>query len=260
MSPWPTIDEAVIDDTLTEQVALVRRVVELGRAARATSLVRTRQPLSRALISAPGWSNLPDDLVAEVAAELNVATLLPLAEEAGDLIDIAVKANFRSLGKRFGSSTPIVASAIVADPDLPRRLRAGGEVSLEVEGLGEVALESEDVIITETPREGWAVASGNGETVALDLHITDELRRLGLAREVVRAIAEMRKAAGLDISDRIRLRWSTDDPDLTQTLDEHGPYIAGEVLALDFDRGALEPADYVGSDPDLGLQVALSRM
>lgn len=254
------VDESLIDDTLTEQMALVRRIVELGRAARATSSVRTRQPLSRALVSAPGWVDLPDDLVEEVASELNVATLLPLADEAGDLVDLTVKANFRSLGARFGSSTPTVAAAITADPDLARRIRDKEEATLEVEGLGTIVLEPDDVVITETPREGWAVASGHGETVALDLHITDALRRLGLAREAVRAIAEMRKSAGLDISDRIRLRWSADDPDLVQALLDHGDYIAAEVLATDFDRGTSSEADHVDEDAELGLQVSLSRI
>lgn len=259
LSPWPAVDDALIDDGLTEQVALVRRIVELGRAARATSGVRTRQPLARALVSAPGWAELPAELIAEIAAELNVATLLPLAQEAGELVDVSVKANFRSLGRRFAASTPAVAEAITTDAAVPARIRAGESVTIHVAGIGEVTIEPDDVIITETPREGWAVASGNGETVALDLHIDDALRRLGLAREAVRAIAEARKSAGLDISDRIRLRWSTDDAELTGALTEHAGDIAGEVLATDFAPGDPIEGDHVSTDEDLSLHLSIAR-
>ena len=72
LASWPSLENATINDDLRDNMALVRRVVELGRAARAASSVKTRQPLSRALVSAPGWAELPDELVAEVADELNV--------------------------------------------------------------------------------------------------------------------------------------------------------------------------------------------
>ncbi len=260
LSPWPTVDESLIDDTLTEQVALIRRIVELGRAARSSSGVRTRQPLARALVSATGWTDLPAELVDEVAAELNVATVLPLAHEAGELVDVSVKANFRSLGRRFGSSTQVVAEAIASEATLPARMRAGDTVAIEVTGIGEVTVEPDDVIITETPREGWAVASGSGETIALDLHIDDALRRLGLAREAVRAIAEARKAAGLDISDRIRLQWATDDADLAGALTDHADYIAAEVLAVDFAPGELFDGGHLSTDDDLGLRLSIERI
>jgi isoleucyl-tRNA synthetase len=255
LSAWPEAQESLIDDELADQMALVRRIVELGRAARAGSGVRTRQPLARALVSASGWSELPADLVAEVAGELNVLELLPLADEVGDLVDVSVKANFRSLGQRFAKATPAVAAAITSDSDLPRRLRAGGEVTLEVAEIGVITLEPDDVIVTETPREGWAVASGQGETIALDLHITAELRRLGLAREAVRIIAEARKAAGLDVSDRIRLRWRSDEPETAQALHEHTDYIAGEVLAVEMGEEPGLETEPLGEDLALRLAV-----
>ena len=258
LSAWPEVQESVIDDELADQMALVRRIVELGRAARAGSGVRTRQPLARALVSASSWSHLPADLVAEVAGELNVLELLPLADEVGDLVDVSVKANFRSLGQRFAKATPAVAAAITSDSDLPRRLRAGGEVTLEVPEIGVITLEPDDVIITETPREGWAVASGQGETIALDLHITPELRRLGLAREAVRIIAEARKAAGLDVSDRIRLHWRSDEPETTQALQEHADYIAGEVLAVEMGEDHGLEAEPLGDD--LALRLSLEAV
>jgi isoleucyl-tRNA synthetase len=260
MASWPAADDAVIDDTLAAQVALVRRVVELGRAARAASSVRTRQPLARALVSAPGWSALPAELVAEVASELNVLDMASLSTTEGDLVDVTAKANFRALGKRFGKQVQEVAAAIAsADAAaLAAGLRAG-TAQVDVPGMGVIDLAEEDVVITETPREGWSVASGEGETVALDLELTDELRRLGTAREAVRLIQEARKAAGLDISDRISLRWQASEPAVAEALRAHGDMIAGEVLATSYAEGAPEPGDHTDSDPDLGLTFSLRR-
>jgi len=260
MAAWPTADDAIIDDELAAQVALVRRVVELGRAARASSSVRTRQPLARALVSAPGWTALPAELVAEVASELNVLDMSSLSASEGDLVDVTAKANFRSLGKRFGKQTPSVAEAIAATDAaaLSASLR-DGEARVDVSGMGEVAITSEDVVITETPREGWSVASGDGETVALDLHLTPELRRLGTAREAIRLIQEARKNAGLDISDRIALIWSSSDAEVALALREHGEQIAGEVLATSFAEGSPESGAHAGADDDLALAFSLRK-
>lgn len=260
MAQWPVADEDLIDDALAEQVNLVRRVVELGRAARASSSVRTRQPLARALVSASGWAQMPEELVAEIAAELNVGELLALAEGAGDLVDVSIKANFRSLGKRFGKSTPLIAASIAEDPDLPQRLRGESPASIDVPGVGVITLEPDDVIVTETPREGWAVASSAGETVALDLHITDELRRAGLAREVIRVLQEARKSAGFDVSDRIAVRWSTADGDLAAAITEHASMISSEVLSPDFAEGSSLPDSYSGEQSEIGLGFSLCRM
>jgi isoleucyl-tRNA synthetase len=175
-------------------------------------------------------------------------------------VDVSVKANFRSLGKRFGKSTPAVAEAITQDADLPQRLRQGPPTSVDVPGIGVVELEPDDVIITETPREGWAVASGSGETVALDLHITDELRRAGLAREVVRVLQEARKSAGLDVSDRISVQWTSDNDDLTLAIREHMPAIAAEVLATDYTEESDPQGSHIGEQLDLGLRYSLSRV
>src|SRR5581483_7911542 len=101
------------DPALGEQVALVRRLVELGRAARADSKMKTRQPLAQALISAPGWAGLPDELKEHVRDELNVVALASLSD-AGELVELSVKPNFRELGRRFGKRTQAIASAITA--------------------------------------------------------------------------------------------------------------------------------------------------
>jgi isoleucyl-tRNA synthetase len=241
-------------------MALVRRLVEAGRAARAASGVRTRQPLSRALVGAAGWATLPAELRAQVAEELNVAAVDVLSAAGGDLVEVIVKPNFRALGKRFGARTKAVAAAVAAaDPaGIAAVVRAGRSAELEVDGEV-VPLSADELVLTETPRTGWSVATEAGETVALDLTITPELRRAGLAREAVRLVQEARKASGLDISDRISLWWdATGEP--AEALAEHQAAIAEEVLATAVTRGRPDGGDLPEyGDAELGLAFWLRR-
>ncbi|MCU1613560.1 MAG: isoleucyl-tRNA synthetase, partial [Frankiales bacterium] len=167
LAGWPEVDTGARDVQLVEQVALVRRLVELGRSARTSAKARTRQPLARALVAAPGWEQLPRDLVAEVADELNVAGLTEIGAVGSDLVDVSVKVDFRAVGRRLGKQVQAVARAVAAaDPaELTAAYRAG-TATVEVDGA-RVPLEDGDLIVTETPREGWTVASGGGLTVAL---------------------------------------------------------------------------------------------
>lgn len=111
-----------------------------------------------------------------------------------------------------------------------------GEATLEVNGET-ITVTPEEVIITETPREGWSVASDAGATVALDLEITPELRKAGLARDAIRLIQEARKNSGLDVADRIALRWTSESPETVEALTAHADLIADEVLATDHAQG-----------------------
>ena len=257
LAAWPKVDGALVDDTLAEQVSLVRRTVELGRAARAESKVRGRQPLGRALVGAPGWAALPAELKREVAEELNVVSF---EELAGELVDRSAKGNFRSLGKRFGKDTPKVAAAVAAADAaaLAAALRDTGQATVQVDGE-EVALTPEDVLLTETPREGWAVVTAAGETVALDLTMTEELRRAGLAREVVRLVQEARKSAGFEVTDRVAWVWSARD-DTAAAIEAHLATICDEVLAVSASRGT-PSADggWLTEDRDLGLTFSVTR-
>ncbi|MCU1691267.1 MAG: isoleucyl-tRNA synthetase, partial [Frankiales bacterium] len=246
---WPEADAARVDPELDAQVAQVRRLVDLGRQARAESRTKTRQPLGRALVSAPGWQSLPQDLRDLVAAELNVVSLEPLA---GDLVDTSVKGNFRALGKRFGKQTATVAAAIAAsDAAALAAALKEGPATVTVDGAP-VEVTADEVLVTETPRTGWAVATGSGETVALDLEITPELRRAGLVRDAVRLVQDGRKSSGLDVSDRIELWWAADG-ELAEALREGSARLAEEVLAVEVVEG--EPTAEVAPhrDDDLGL-------
>ncbi|MGI8882421.1 MAG: isoleucine--tRNA ligase [Jatrophihabitans sp.] len=262
LAAWPEVGVRAGDDALAAQMATVRRVVELGRSARAGSKVRTRQPLAAALISAPGWDQVPEALQAEVAAELNVLSLASLSA-GDDLVDVGVKPNFRTLGQRFGARTKRVAAAISAQPPatLVAALRAGS-ASITVDGEI-LELSTDDVIVTETPRTGWMVASEGAETVALDLELTAGLRRAGLLREVIRVVQEGRKNAGLDVTDRIDLRWQVGgSPEPAEAITEHADELCAEVLATSLQHGAPPDPDawFRGADDGLGLVFWLRRV
>jgi isoleucyl-tRNA synthetase len=258
LASWPQVDESLINDELSNAMSMLRRLVELGRGARAESKVRTRQPLARALVAANGWEALSAGMRAQLAEELNILDIEGLAA-AGDLVDISVKPNFRAIGKRFANQTQQVAQAISGtDPaTLVSSLRATGSAAITVDGV-DIVLTADDIVVTETPREGWAVASSDGETLALDLTITPELRALGLAREAVRLVQEARKATGLEVSDRITLTWQASDEDMAAALREHGDSLAREVLALEVTEasGVGEPQ---AADAELGVTFWLTK-
>ena len=257
LADWPSYDEAAVDDELSGSVALARRIVELGRAARADAKVRTRQPLRRALVGSAAWSRLSDELRAEIADELNLGSVEPLSSGGADLVDHSAKGNFRALGKRFAKQTPLVATAIAAADAgaLSEALDARGKAVVTVAGE-EVELMPEEVIISERPREGWSVVNEQGETVALDLELTPELVRAGLAREVVRLVQEARKSSGFEVSDRIVLRWQSSG-DVAAALREHEDLVAKEVLAVEMREQA---DDHAVHHDDLGLSFSVTKV
>jgi isoleucyl-tRNA synthetase len=283
LARWPVADESLVDARLSADMTLVRRLVELGRSARAASSVRTRQPLARGLVSAHGFAGLPAELVGLLADELNVRAMDVLAGGGGDLVDYHVKPNFKALGPRFGKGTPAVAGAITAaDPAwLAGALGSAGAAEVTLADGTVAGLQPGDVIVTQTPRSGWTVAADAGETVAIEVTITPELRREGLAREVVRLVQEERKNAGLDVSDRISLWWQAGREgaaggaagsegaaadvaaaDVASALREHGSLIANEVLAVDYTEGRPGPGVAVlgeHTDAELGLTFWLAR-
>ncbi|MGH8862704.1 MAG: class I tRNA ligase family protein, partial [Jatrophihabitantaceae bacterium] len=260
LAGWPESDPSRVDVALGEQVALVRRLVELGRAARAAAKIKTRQPLAQALISAPGWATLPEPLRAEVGEELNVVALAGLAD-TGELVELAVKPNFRELGRRFGKRTAAVAAAITAaDPAEFVAAYRAGTATVRVDGTDE-AIGGDEVVVSETPRSGWAVAAGGADTVALDLELTHELRLLGTLRDVVRVVQEARKNAGLEVTDRIELCWRVGgSPEPAEAIRTHVDQLAREVLASSVHEGAPSGEGYSQSrDEELGLHLWLRR-
>ncbi len=165
----------------------------------------------------------------------------------GGLVDVSVKVDFRAVGRRLGKQVQAVARAVAAADaaELAADYRAG-TATVEVDGAP-VELAEGDLVVTETPREGWTVASGSGLTVALDLTLTPELERAGLAREVVRLVQEARKNSGLEVSDRIELSWTAGGA-VARALEEHADSIAAEVLAVRVHAGPGTGAGVEGPD------------
>ncbi|WP_030486052.1 isoleucine--tRNA ligase [Nocardioides aequoreus] len=262
LSSWPSARTDLVDPGLSERMRLARRVTELGRAARAEAKVRTRQPLRRALLGSAAHQRLGEELHREVAEELNVLAVEPLSSAGEGLVDHTAKGNFRALGKRFAKRTPLVAAAIAAADAsaLAAALAADGRAEVDVDGET-VEVLPDEVIVSERPREGWSVVNEQGETVALDLELTDELRRAGLAREVVRMVQEARKGSGFEVSDRIELTWYAEG-EVALALADHEELIATEVLATSVSRAdAADGADALPhGDEDLGLRFAVVRV
>ncbi len=255
---FPEADEALVDPQLEAGMEAVRLTVELGRAARAQAKVKLRQPLRRAVVVASDAERAAIERLAEVvAAELNVKELDFVHTEA-ELVSYRVKPNYRLLGPRFGKNMPQVAAAVEAldAAGVAEQLEAGAEVGIAIDGK-EHTLSADDINLVMEPLEGYQLEAEAGHAVALELDLDDELRREGLAREVVRAVQEARKQAGLEVSDRISLELGGDD-ELLEAAREHETYIAGETLATSVGYGA-DGAGETATIEGRELRIALAK-
>ncbi|MGH2753258.1 MAG: isoleucine--tRNA ligase, partial [Actinomycetota bacterium] len=238
LADWPTPDDAHRDDALRARMQLVRRLVGLGRAARTDAKTRVRQPLRRALVVIPAAesANL-EGLERLVAEELNVKSVEAIGA-LEELVSYTVKPNFRSLGPRFGPGMKEVAAAIAkADAaGLVTAVEANGTVDITV-GDETASLTAEDLDIRIEGRAGFSLAREGPYGVALDLEITPELLDEGVAREVVRAIQDLRKSSGLAVEDRIELWLDWETEEHGRALRAHQGTIAEEVLATTVHMG-----------------------
>ena len=252
LADFPEANKKMIDENLSTSVALSRRLVELGRSARAESGVKIRQPLSRALVSAPGWAKISEEIKTHIAEELNILKLDGIHVAEADLVDVSVKANFRTLGTKFGADVQIIAKAITSanHSEMVKHLRENKSFKLSVDltnGSKSAEIDIDDLVVTETPRTGWSVASHAGESLALDLALTPELIQSGLVREVIRAIQEERKKIGLDVSDRISVNWNAPDQ-VASAITSAVAEISAEVLATNLvqDKGQSSDGNELG--------------
>ena len=242
LSDYPLADPDAVDEELDAAMQTVREVVELGRRVRNDARVKVRQPLPRAVLHLPGDPAPLAPLAPLIADELNVKEVA-FASSTDELAGWRAKPNYRVLGPRLGPRVKAVASALAGDDgSLAAALATGSTVSLEVDGEA-VELGPEDVDLARETAGGWGIVSEGGLTVALDLEITPELRSEGLAREVVRVVQDARKAAGLDVADRIELSIESDG-EVLQALRQHGDWVAAEVLAEKLRAEALPEAEH----------------
>ncbi|HXF37896.1 MAG TPA: isoleucine--tRNA ligase, partial [Actinomycetota bacterium] len=240
--PSPDRFAAFRDEGLDEAMAAARRIVELGRRVRTETRTKVRQPLTEAVVHHTGDRGGLEPLLGLVAEELNVKRVV-FAERAEELGRWRARPNYRALGPKLGRSVQDVARALAEDDGSIAGALARGETVAVATPGGEVALGPQDVDLVQEVRTGWGVAAEGGTTVALDLEVTPELRLEGLARELVRAVQDARKAAGLDVSDRIALAIEARG-EVAEALRRHPAYVADETLATLLVEGRLPDATY----------------
>ena len=238
LDTWPEVDLEAIDEQLGTDVAIVQRMVSLGRGARSKAQTRVRQPLATALL-VPRTSAERDALERlreQVAEELNVKSV-EVSEDPGTRLSYTLRPNLPVLGPKFGSEVGKIRAALAAadGAEVARSMRAGEPITLDGYELA-----ASDVLVSVEAAEGWAAAEDSGYVTLIDTQLTPELEAEGLARELVRRLQDLRREAGLDVSDRIRVTYEGDD-EIASVLAAHGGYVADETLALSIDRASSEP-------------------
>jgi isoleucyl-tRNA synthetase len=237
------------DEELERAMAMVRGAVDLARTLRAQQGLRTRQPLARAWLAVPERGLvIDDDLLRLFAEEVNVHEVQVIAD-GSELVERRVKPLLPKIGKRLGSAIPAVMAAA-----------REGNVEFHDDGsvtLGGVTLAADEVEIQATPRPGTAVADRDGLVVVLDTALTPALLAEGDARELTRAIQDLRREAGLELDDRIAL-WLEGLP---ETVRPHLDEVLADTLAGLGEGSA--PADATRGSVDLdagGVAIALCRI
>ncbi len=250
---------APIDGGLEEAMAIARETVRLGLAARAKPKIKIRQPLAEAVVVADRRERDAIERLAEIVREeLNVKRIrfVDAAEELGHY---EIKANYRTLGPQFGKNMPQAAEAIAAldGRHVANTLRTGEKVGIFVAGR-EHSLSAEDLLLSMRAPEGYSVERDGAHAVALELAIDEALRLEGHAREIVHAVQNARKAAGLQVEDRIELALAGNAA-LTDAACTHETYIAGETLAVKLEvAGSLEGPDHQEIVDIEGLELSIS--
>jgi isoleucyl-tRNA synthetase len=232
------------DADLGAAMEAIRRLASLARAARESGKLKVRQPLGRMQVAVPAAvrGSAFQRLLTILQAEVNVKHIL-IAESDTDLVRLKGKANFRSLGKRYGKDTPAVAKAVerLTVSEL-RTLEGGGEVRRYENGMELVYLPA-DVVVEREVATSWLVASDGPYVAALDPSLDDALTREGFARELVHHVQRLRKEAGFAVTDRIEVGLEGPGP-ILEAAQEHQEFIMTETLARRLEVGqAITPAE-----------------
>jgi isoleucyl-tRNA synthetase len=258
MTQWPEGDASRLDRQLLDETEVVQRVVGLGRAARNSSKLKVRQPLPRLLIRVPGATaeaavRRHED---QILDELNVKRLELIARDA-TLVSYRIKPNLPVIGKRYGKLIPKIRQYLAkADGAAIAAVVARGATQTFAIDEHVLSIEPADLLVESAAAEGFACAEDAGYLVGLDTTLDDALRREGLARELVRAVQDARKQAGLEVADRIAL-FVEGDAAVTAALEEHRDYLMAETLASSWRRpGAGEFVATQEGDPQWVIRLA----
>ncbi|QDT37484.1 class I tRNA ligase family protein [Stratiformator vulcanicus] len=228
---FPSPDESLEDEALRFSAATAQRVVRLGHRLREQAEQRVRQPLAELRYSATDKeADAIEALKDVIADELNIKEL-NRAESLDELVQYTFKPNLKTLGPKYGKLLGVIRKELPnLDPALLAPLRAKLPVALTLAGH-ELNLEPDDVLVGTEQSTDWVAGDDGDLQIALSTHLTPELTREGIARDFVRQVQQMRKDAGLEIEDRIKIQVQSDEKTVQKALAEWGDYIRGETLA-----------------------------
>ena len=243
---FPTAAGAKRNAALETQMRIVMDVVSMGHQLRKDRDVKVRQPLRRLDVVSrdSGLLNQVGELKQIIAEELNVREVV-FGDDETSLATLSAKANFKTLGKKFGKQVQQINLAVQKLSAKDLHTIASGEGLVLKTGGETFELTPEDIVVERIPKEGLAVQSQGALVVALDLELDDDLIREGLARELVNNVQQMRKAHGFEVTDRIHLKISSDEA-IREAVSAFEDYIQSEVLAL-----SLETIETEGETVDL---------
>lgn len=261
LSDFPKADSSAIFEDLEQQMHLAQVISSLTHSIRKKERIKVRQPLSRIMV--PVFDSKTRQHVEAIAdlirSEVNVKNI-EFLDDTSDILVKTVKPNFRTLGQKFGAQVKNVAANIQAwgKSEIAEIERAG---QLEVGVQGEkIVLLLEDVEISSKDIPGWSVASEGRITVALDIAISDELKKEGIARDVVNRIQNLRKDSGLEVQDKIAIQVVRQRNVIDDALTTHASYICEETQAKTLELvAALENAEFITME-DLQLEVKITVM
>ncbi|GAA5219883.1 isoleucine--tRNA ligase [Membranihabitans marinus] len=233
LSLIPDSDSAWIDKDLEVRMDYAKRISSLVLSLRKREQIRVRQPLNKIMLPIldPNFEHLVSQVEDLILAEVNVKSIEYVTDTAG-IVKKNIKPNFKTLGRRLGKNMKQAAQVIgsLTDADIVS-IEQSGQYILNL-GEEEMVLTLEDFVITSEDIEGWLVAKDGEITVALDIHMDDELRSEGIARELVNRIQNIRKQEDFNVTDRIDIRISNHEL-VMPAVEKFGQYIKNEVLADD---------------------------
>jgi len=229
MMPFPKSDESAIDLKLEQTMGIVEKIVSLGRAARSRKNLKVRQPLGQLLVQLPKGGSLSPEDVSIIKSELNVKKV-SAAADLENYVSYSAKLNFKVAGPKLGADVKKVAAALekVGEPDL-KKFVSKDRLKLDLDSR-DVTLVGDDVLISKNEKEGYAVESESGVSVALTTELTAELMDEGFAREMVNKIQNMRKSSGFEVTDHISIRVRS-TARLKLAAKKHDAFIRKETLA-----------------------------
>jgi isoleucyl-tRNA synthetase len=230
LSTFPTVRPDAIDSALENRINKARNITSLALSLRKKEQIKVRQPLQNLMIAVngPEEKNEIKKIQEQLRSEINVKSI-ELIDDDSNILVKEIKPNFKVLGPRFGKDMGAVVSKINAFGETEiKTLEQEGKINIPFNEKN-IILDLSEVEITSKDIEGWLVAHGNGLTVALDISLTEDLINEGIARELVNRIQNIRKDAGLEVTDKIDISFLADD-DLKERIENNIAYIRSETL------------------------------